>query len=1560
MAYIGSPRHLGQLMANPLSRRDGDVHQPIVAVLNIGTGNCNVVYDGRGRIVAYYDFGNPFTTQKKTAPLLQYAHCVHDDPLLILSHWDWDHYSMSRRVRTTWNLRWIAPQQHIGSAATREVYGRVLNSPDGGELYVWNAAAAGMAAPEHLRLPWGFLERGLTHHQLADNLHPNSDGEELNNGGLAMYVCVKDAPGETLRPLLPGGVHALGAVALAAAVADAATTVLALAAAGAPPWAIALIEGAALAAVEAVAGCPASRPPAPPPAPIGPAAAALAFALKVELVASAVAQQAGVYPTIAGNLVVADLVQSATAAVGAALARPGATWGDAMAAMAAAAAGGAAGGTVAQAAAGLCGWLTGLGALGAGSCAAAVVANGGGGAMVAALGLGGATPATLAATALAVAVADVAFRAEILGAAGPLVPIDQATVGLAALTGLLCAAAQLGIAAGGAAAPVLAVAGAVAALHLDAQVDAAAQCGAAALLRLPELQQPFVTAAHLGNLAPDIARAAAAAVSSGAARGAAAAIWARALEAEQAAGAAGGAITAHAVPLHNWLNGAGVLFPPGGATAALTIAGQVAQAAAAAQAPVSPRGGAVPPATLGRTVGTAAFAAAVQLRIREAINPIAQFADQAVVSYPGIGGAAPLVPDIARAATAAMCELAARGAGTWADALAGMIRIGGGVGAVSAAGVALHGALAGAGGLGLASAGAAITAHVGAPSHAMALAASIADAAVAMLPIALGGPPPWVLAPVGAVAHVTALAVAQVAAGGGLPVFAPGVPVNPAINAAVGATQIDLLVEVVAHVAGAAAAEAAHAAGALPALNPLHVAAAAVVALGTFAARAGGTTWQHALTALAGVGGAGGAVCAAAGPLLGAVAAAGSIAGSINANAGAVAPLVPGAAQVEVNAAVAAVVDGAAAAWASMAAVGAVVLVLPAGPNLEKTRAGAAVDPANDTRINVNAAAAASAAPRVASHGDAVQLREITWAARDAARQLALAANHGNPHNMHLVPAPLSPPAAPGVVVVHGPPAPGMPGVGLAGANALTLATGLVAGTGPFHPNERYVLVTGDVGPDYIPTLRAGGGPVVVAMTPSHHGADTCFTDAEDRARLPWAPGTPAATAGAAAQVVRAAGGGANVQRGAAATAFATAEAAIAAGLEPIGACLSLADVGQAALVVGGAAGNWVAMLGVVAGAGAVSHRGRIAALALAQLGGGGMLASVAAAVVGIGAGSTAASVVGVVAAESVEEAIAQAVATGVLAAGPAVTLPAVGAAIAAVQPGAGVIPALAGGAAGVNAALQAAAVAAVSAIVAHGTVNVPAPSQAAVVLLAIGLLALPANVARWRRAVIAVAGIAASVDAQIVLMPLPASPSALAALAARTAVNATLLDAAALLSLGPAIVQPPPRLVWPGPAAAFGPGVHASVPAATVLAAVEAEVHGYPAAAGLSGNAALAVAERTRSARIAYSYGVRLHNYVHYYGNPNFRHPHPEAVRAYEARGWTDRRNTSYNAWRSAQPDPWAGAPAAAFVAGDNVALGWESDPVAAFERAFAGDPGTPGRAQRKCTMCGAVHFVT
>jgi len=146
---------------------------PFVGVYAVGQASCTGVYDNCEDLISYLDFGAPLPWFRDSIPASSASPSVLSDPLIILSHWDYDHYAMSRRVPESYQMRWIVPQQTIGPVAAKELYARIVfDISGGGRLYLW---PNGKYRQGILGLQWGFITR--------------CTGRRNNDSGLATFAC---------------------------------------------------------------------------------------------------------------------------------------------------------------------------------------------------------------------------------------------------------------------------------------------------------------------------------------------------------------------------------------------------------------------------------------------------------------------------------------------------------------------------------------------------------------------------------------------------------------------------------------------------------------------------------------------------------------------------------------------------------------------------------------------------------------------------------------------------------------------------------------------------------------------------------------------------------------------------------------------------------------------------------------------------------------------------------------------------------------------------------------------------------------------------------------------------------------------------------------------------------------------------------------------------------------------------------------------------------------------------------------------------------------------------
>lgn len=88
-----------------------EARQKGVAVYDVGQGNCNAIIGDQLNPVIYYDFGGGIMGNGHTFPRQNQnmKFCFTNSPTIILSHWDWDHWSSAFRDLESLNQIWIAP-----------------------------------------------------------------------------------------------------------------------------------------------------------------------------------------------------------------------------------------------------------------------------------------------------------------------------------------------------------------------------------------------------------------------------------------------------------------------------------------------------------------------------------------------------------------------------------------------------------------------------------------------------------------------------------------------------------------------------------------------------------------------------------------------------------------------------------------------------------------------------------------------------------------------------------------------------------------------------------------------------------------------------------------------------------------------------------------------------------------------------------------------------------------------------------------------------------------------------------------------------------------------------------------------------------------------------------------------------------------------------------------------------------------------------------------------------------------------------------------------------------
>jgi hypothetical protein len=85
-----------------------------VVTYDVGQGNSIGLCGSDGFVKAYFDLGGGVLANVRTFPTALTRFCFTQQPPIILSHWDFDHWSSANRDRQSHSMTWIAPRQSVG------------------------------------------------------------------------------------------------------------------------------------------------------------------------------------------------------------------------------------------------------------------------------------------------------------------------------------------------------------------------------------------------------------------------------------------------------------------------------------------------------------------------------------------------------------------------------------------------------------------------------------------------------------------------------------------------------------------------------------------------------------------------------------------------------------------------------------------------------------------------------------------------------------------------------------------------------------------------------------------------------------------------------------------------------------------------------------------------------------------------------------------------------------------------------------------------------------------------------------------------------------------------------------------------------------------------------------------------------------------------------------------------------------------------------------------------------------------------------------------------------
>jgi hypothetical protein len=165
-----------QTIAEILQRAD---RSAFINVLDVGQGNANALWLQGGGASLYFDFGGGVLGNAKTFPKQFATACFSNQAPVLLSHWDWDHWSSGARFPQALDSEWIAPRQELGPV--HRAFAWLLHSK--AHLHLWPKSLPSLSTP----------------HLVVEHC----TGTDRNNSGLSMAVQRELPGGGTEMVLLP-------------------------------------------------------------------------------------------------------------------------------------------------------------------------------------------------------------------------------------------------------------------------------------------------------------------------------------------------------------------------------------------------------------------------------------------------------------------------------------------------------------------------------------------------------------------------------------------------------------------------------------------------------------------------------------------------------------------------------------------------------------------------------------------------------------------------------------------------------------------------------------------------------------------------------------------------------------------------------------------------------------------------------------------------------------------------------------------------------------------------------------------------------------------------------------------------------------------------------------------------------------------------------------------------------------------------------------------------------------------------------------------------------------
>lgn len=120
-----------------------------VVVLDVGQGSSAALVSDAGDIVAYVDVGRGVLADAATFPHDMKALCLQAGPIVILTHWHYDHFQLANKDPRLANCTWITPFQTLGPGPQSAMAATLINN---GSLLVWGGTGRLSVVGGHIQL----------------------------------------------------------------------------------------------------------------------------------------------------------------------------------------------------------------------------------------------------------------------------------------------------------------------------------------------------------------------------------------------------------------------------------------------------------------------------------------------------------------------------------------------------------------------------------------------------------------------------------------------------------------------------------------------------------------------------------------------------------------------------------------------------------------------------------------------------------------------------------------------------------------------------------------------------------------------------------------------------------------------------------------------------------------------------------------------------------------------------------------------------------------------------------------------------------------------------------------------------------------------------------------------------------------------------------------------------------------------------------------------------------------------------------------------------------------